>query len=332
LGAPTASVFVLRPILAYAATCGVNTSALLAEVGLTESALEDRDYRILDSVHERVWREAAARADDSAFGLHVAENAAVGSYDALEYALRFSSTLDEAFHRMSTFYRLLCDGLATTVEVRSKLAIVRRSTQPHGPQSAECFFAFLVLRARDIAGADLAIREVRFVHAAPSDVAPHAALFRCPVRFRQLSAEIVLDAADFTREVRPATPGLAAVLDRYMLKALSELPAGDSVMERVRRAVAMTLGEQRRPSLKSTALALKASPRTVQRWLEEDHTTHRRIADEARRDLALRLLDKRGPSITEIAFLLGFADVGGFERRFKRWTGSTPSSVRAATA
>jgi AraC-like DNA-binding protein len=322
----------LRPILSCAAARGVDTSALLAEVGVPESALEDGDYRILDSVHERVWHEAAARSGDPAFGLHVAESARVGSYDALEYALRSSCTLGDAFHRMSIYYRLLCDGLATVVEVRRDVAFVRRSLQAHGPQAAECFFAFLVLRARELVGGNVAIREIWFAHAAPPDLTSHAAFFRCPVKFGQPSAEIVLDAAELTREVHLTTPGLAAVLDRYMLKVLSELPAGDSVLERVRRAVATTLGEQRRPSLRSTALALKASPRTVQRWLEEHHTTHRKIVDEARRDLALRLLDKRGPSITEVAFLLGFADVGGFERRFKQWTGKTPSTARAGTA
>jgi AraC-like DNA-binding protein len=33
-------------------------------------------------------------------------------------------------------------------------------------------------------------------------------------------------------------------------------------------------------------------------------------------------------SITEIAFLLGFADVSGFRRLYKRWTGVAPSLGR----
>ncbi len=121
------------------------------------------------------------------------------------------------------------------------------------------------------------------------------------------------------------------VLDRHMRDLMARLPAGDSLVERVHRAVATTLRNQRRPSLQMTAHALKASPRTVQRWLGEHGATHREIADAVRRDYAIRRLEARELSITEIAFLLGFNDVGGFRRTFRRWTGRRPSSFRPAT-
>jgi len=45
-----------------------------------------------------------------------------------------------------------------------------------------------------------------------------------------------------------------------------------------------------------------------------------------------RLLEVPGMSITEIAFLLGFSDVSGFTRTFKRWTGRTPALARSRSA
>jgi AraC-like DNA-binding protein len=328
----TASAIVLRPLLHFAALRGLDVAAFLAELEVPAAAVDDQDYRISEATHERAWREAALRVSDPALGLDVAQHAPVGAFEALEYALRFSATLDEAFHRMAQFYRLLCDGLATSVEVRDGVARVRRTIAPHDRHSAECFFAFLALRARELSGPDLTLREVRFVHAAPPDVTPHAALFRCPVTFRSGAAELLFDARDFDRKVRVVTPGLADVLDRHMRDLVAQLPPGGALLDRVHHAVATTLQEQRRPSLETTARALKAAPRTVQRWLGEHGTTHREVVDAVRRRAAERLLELRALSITEIAFLLGFADVGGFERTFKRWTGKTPSGARGARA
>ncbi len=123
----TASAIVLRPILSYGATRGVDARALLAEVGVPPSALHDPDYRIPDEIHARVWREAGARSGDPFFGLHVAEHNPVGTYDALDYALRYSESLHDAFTRMSKFYRLLCDSLATAVDPRPGAARVQRT-------------------------------------------------------------------------------------------------------------------------------------------------------------------------------------------------------------
>jgi AraC-like DNA-binding protein len=66
----------------------------------------------------------------------------------------------------------------------------------------------------------------------------------------------------------------------------------------------------------------------VQRRLLEHGTTHTEVVDTFRRELARRLMQERRMSVTEIAFLLGFTDVSGFRRTFKRWTGRSPNHVR----
>ena len=54
------------------------------------------------------------------------------------------------------------------------------------------------------------------------------------------------------------------------------------------------------------------------------------LLDEARREMAQRYLSAGRASLTEIAYLLGFAEPNSFFRSFKRWTGETPAEFRQA--
>ena len=65
------------------------------------------------------------------------------------------------------------------------------------------------------------------------------------------------------------------------------------------------------------------------RRLEEEATTFTTLVDEIRRDLAERHLHDPHRTISEIAFLLGFAHAPAFHKAFRRWTGVTPSERRA---
>jgi AraC-like DNA-binding protein len=66
------------------------------------------------------------------------------------------------------------------------------------------------------------------------------------------------------------------------------------------------------------------SLRNLQRRLEEEGTSYRKALNETRRDIARSYLDEGHTSVTEIAFLLGFADTSGFSRAFRRLTGLSP--------
>jgi len=86
----------------------------------------------------------------------------------------------------------------------------------------------------------------------------------------------------------------------------------------------------RRAVLAAAADRLKPSGVCVlQRKLGEHGTTHLEIVDSVRSEMSSQLVEKGHLSLTEIAFLVGFTDVSGFQRAYKRWTGTSPSDVRA---
>jgi AraC-like DNA-binding protein len=317
----------LRPMIAYARRRGVDVDALLHELGLTASSIDEFDHRIPEAVRCRAWVEAAARANDPVFGLHVAESAQMGAFDVLDYALYFSGTLDEAFDRIIRFHRVLCDAWAYRREIDGTNSRLRRVEQTPPPE-AEGNLAFLLRRARELTGVDVVPREVKFPHARPVDTSQYVALFRCPVRFGCAAAEIVFDVGDLALPIKTANKGVEAVLERYMSELLERLPKCESFVERVRALVARML-RHGSPTLGEAARALHGSPRTIQRKLAEHGTRYSEVVESVRRPLGERLVAEGRLSITEIAFLLGFADVSGFRAAYKRWTGKSPSRGRS---
>jgi AraC-like DNA-binding protein len=50
--------------------------------------------------------------------------------------------------------------------------------------------------------------------------------------------------------------------------------------------------------------------------------------DDVRKELATNYMQGTDKSVTEITYLLGFAETSTFSRAFKRWTGQSPTRFR----
>jgi AraC-like DNA-binding protein len=68
---------------------------------------------------------------------------------------------------------------------------------------------------------------------------------------------------------------------------------------------------------------------TLQRRLEQDGLTARRLIGEVRHELSQYLLHDTDLSIREIAALLCYSDVSVFTRAFRRWSRMSPGERRA---
>ena len=82
----------------------------------------------------------------------------------------------------------------------------------------------------------------------------------------------------------------------------------------------------------SIANELHMSLRTLQRKLESEGTTFKRLLEETRKGLAIQYMAESHHSVNEITYLLGFSEASNFSRAFKRWTGQSPSAYREGLA
>ena len=124
-------------------------------------------------------------------------------------------------------------------------------------------------------------------------------------------------------EPRRALPGLDEILLKDLPPDLEEPTAMDST----RRLILSDIN--RRWKVADAAAALSMSARTLQRRLREEGWTYSRLVTQTRVAAAERLLDDEGMGVTDIGYIVGFADTPHFSRTFKDVTGYTPSEWRA---
>ncbi|MEM9632738.1 MAG: helix-turn-helix transcriptional regulator [Pseudomonadota bacterium] len=84
-------------------------------------------------------------------------------------------------------------------------------------------------------------------------------------------------------------------------------------------------------TLPQISAKLGMSQRAVQRLLEKEGTSFRKLSEEIRRSAAERYLRSTDLPMKEIAYLLGFSELSTFSRAVKTWFGVSPRKVREAS-
>ncbi|MBA5761070.1 helix-turn-helix transcriptional regulator [Vibrio sp. 404] len=80
-------------------------------------------------------------------------------------------------------------------------------------------------------------------------------------------------------------------------------------------------------TLEKVALELYMSARTLNRKLQQQGVSFRRLYDKYRLEQSLKMLNQQNASVTHIAHEMGFSDSSAFSRAFKRWTGDSPKKI-----
>jgi len=260
----------------------------------------------------------------------VAEHAELGSFDVHFYAMVSSPTLGAAFERVCRYQRLIHETSEVRLEKSANRAVLshRLAGGMSAPrQTAELLLAAWVRTGRVATRTTWSPAEVRFAHRAPRDSREHERLFAAPVRFATGENALVLPAALLDLPCHRTDPSLLSLLDRYAADRLG-VPRPATFADRAREALAEEL-QGGHVTARGLAVRLSVSVRTLHRALAAEGTSHRRLLNQLRLDIAERHLMDDRMSVAEIAFLVGFSEISAFHRAFKRWTGRTPVTFRA---
>ena len=322
-----------RALLTACERMGVDTDKILASAGLTREAIEDPDGRIPLPSMGAMWHKAYELSKDPDLVLHAVEALPFGAYKVIDFLAWNAPTIGEALCKVSQYFPLIHTAARLPIEVGDNVVTFGVGC-PEAPAAAtrpwiEYTLAAIFLRTRTATGVDYPLRQVEIAHPAPERTSEQERIFGCPVRYGTPASCMTLDRVVWDLPVTRADHSLFKVLDEHAQLLLERLPKSTGEVGRVRAAIGAELrgGD---PSLEHVAKGLGMSPRTVQRRLKEEGTSYNDLLDEMRGETAKTYLGQRDVALSEVAYLLGFAEQSSFSRAFKRWTGQSPGEYRAA--
>ncbi len=312
-------------ILRALAAAGHDAPALARRAGINPDALGP-GARVPRAALDRLWVLAVEATGNPAFGLTAARFVGQTTFHALGYAVLASTTLREAFERVIRYRRLIGDvlqlalidtgdGYRFTIDV---------SAHPDMPfQAVDAVAAISAQQARLLHAPRVCTpAAVWFARPAPVDATPYRRAFRAPVAFAQSQNALCFSRRDIEDLLPSGNAELARGNDEVLVRHLAGLDA-TRVAHRLEQALLAALPDGP-PSKPALARRLGMSTRTLQRRLVAEGTSFSALLESARFTLARSYLAEGRRSVTEIAFLLGFADTSTFSRAFTRWAGCSP--------
>lgn len=335
---PTVSAGLARGLATVADKRGADEAVLLRRAGIDPAVLTDPDNRVPFAAYVTLMREAKAMTGDTALALHYAEELDMGQFSVVGLIADAAETMLHAFAQLNRYGQLvvevdgLVDGARFTLEPSADgLWLIDNRADPNAfPELTESTFARMTVGSRQFDDEPF-IRAVHVTHPAPPHVAEYDRIFRVPVMFDSTRNAALLDHRWLTFKLAPAPRFAFGILTSHADALLRDLEASKSLRARVERLILPILhtGEA---GVDRIAGELGLSRQTLFRRLKTEGATFEKILDDLRRRMALDYLGARKVSVNETAYLVGFSDPAAFSRAFKRWTGHSPRTLRAARA
>ena len=311
-------------------SCGCDADGILLQAGITPQSLQTPQARIPIEQTSQLWRLATGAARDPGFGIRVASHVRANTFHALGLSLAASPTLHDAFERLLRYFRIVSDAgeLSFTVDgAWARFELMAPDGYGISHESVDAFMSCIVRMCRSLASPLRADPiEVKLRRPRPASTEAFDRAFRCPITYGSERNELRFALSELDAPLRDGDPHLARHHDPILVRMLADVEK-DNLHHRV-LGLLVELLPRGGATQERVADRLGLSLRTLQRRLQDQSMSYSDILDQARLTVARRLLSQEVYTLGEIAYLLGFSDLSGFSRFFKRATGEAPGAHR----
>lgn len=322
----------VRNIAYYADSRGLPAERLCQLAGISSQLLLEPDELVDARLMERVWQVAVEETGDVTLGLHLGAGIQPAAIGVLGLAMMSCETLEAALLKLIRYWDLMSNATRIELAIGPHKATIElqlmdvpnnflfRNRHPVDSSYSACLS---LLQA--MAGRPVPLLDAETIYPVPIEAREYVRILGVRPRFGAGSNTMTFPAEVMHWPLRYANSTLVQTLEQQMLRRVKQnaVTWQDRVrLELVRRMRASV------PDLETIASALGVSERAMQRELQTEGTTFRKVVDDLRKDLAAEYLADGQHSIADVSFLLGFSEPSVLHRYFRRWYGVTPLTYR----
>jgi AraC-like DNA-binding protein len=322
-------------IIAFAAQQGADAPALTALTGLSFEVLGEEGRKLSNEAYNQVLEAAVGMTKDACLGLHAGEYLNLSAAGLVLQIMQASATLRQALQYACDFANLSCSALPLSLEDRGEETWITVIPDPlwleQSPlavqHTTDGLLAFTLREFRALTWRKPQPVAVLYAFDPPARLAEYERVFGTGLSCRAEQTAIVLRKRDVDQPIITRDQDLLKALVQLAEERLAALQHQGGFLQLVKRAV-LNLARPEFPTAEMAAANLNLSLRSLQRKLQEEGTSYQALLEELKCEFAIAYLHKPSLTISEIAYLLGYAEPSSFVRSFKRWTGETPQRFR----
>lgn len=319
----------------FATRQGGDLSQFLEITGKSFEELNEESCVVDDTTYNRVLELAVEISDDAYFGLHAGENLNLSAAGLIVQLSQTSETVKQAIELCCEYANLGCSALPLSLVKKENLyKVILSPNELWKNQSAVSFqhttegvIAFTIKEFNSLTRMKQNPVVIHLTWPKPKDTSEYERVFGCPVLFNQDEIAIVLKEEHVEEKVITSNYNLLSVLIAHATEKSAAISKTQGFVSLVKQSM-LNLIKPEFPTIDQVAGHLNISSRTLQRKLKDEGNSYKELIDELKLDFARGYLNQVELNVSEIAYLLNYADASTFNRSFKRWTGSTPGEYR----
>jgi len=323
----------IRPLAlmaSYLVSHGQNWQQAVDRFHLDPDPLTNDDAKIDIRRAIEVMEYGAWLVGNDALAFDMFADPPLGYGSSYDYIALSAPTFRDSLRNWERFYPIRSNCISLSYEEHENEGRLTWDLPTHFGKSTQLTYAFVawtVARIERIVGAEVRKLSIDLAVPAPNGHSSFADRYRNVLQFNRPVTRIRIPVSLLDIRPKTAEPNLFSIVETAALKELEEchpVTSGSAV-------IAAEIGHQLksgRCSMESVAAALGTSTRSLQRTLENEGTTYRKVLEAVRKSMAARYLSDTDMPIKEIAYLLGFSEISAFSRAVKGWFGHPPRTVR----